>query len=139
MLSLTCFRMFVNSFLTKCNETFNRDAFVASIFVFFFLIIRKPRLVGGVNQSICQSMGSIPFFSRKLFAWLNGLLPKNPLYADRGDGCGPLIMRCFGLSSLLAFSPAGFPHRINTIGLSSLFTTSMIASVNCSQPFPLCI
>ena len=89
-----------------------------------------------LSYSICQSIGVTPFFSRNSLVLLNGLLPKNPLYAESGLGCGLRMIRCFGLSSLAAFSPAGRPQSMNTIGRSSSFTISMIASVKVSQPNP---
>ena len=39
-----------------------------------------------LSQSICQSIGSIPWLSRKAFVLLNGLLPKKPRKADSGLG-----------------------------------------------------
>lgn len=33
-----------------------------------------------------QSMGSRPAATRAALAWEKGLLPKNPLWADKGDG-----------------------------------------------------
>ena len=39
-----------------------------------------------LSQSICQSIGSIPWLSRNSFVLLKGLLPKNPRNADSGLG-----------------------------------------------------
>ena len=86
--------------------------------------------------SICQSIGSTPLASRNSLHWLKCLHPKNPLYADRGLGCGALRIRCLGLLSIAAFFCAGLPHSIYTIGLSCILTALITASVNCSQPCP---
>ena len=53
--------------------------------------------------SICQSIGSSPFFSRNALVLEKGLLPKNPRKADRGLGWGDSRIRCLGLCSM-AFS-----------------------------------
>ena len=39
-----------------------------------------------LSHSICQSIGSTPFFSKNSFVLLNGLLPKKPRKADSGLG-----------------------------------------------------
>lgn len=53
--------------------------------------------------SICQSIGSLPMETRKLFALEKGLLPKKPLLADRGLGWTDFIIKCFGLFIMLSF------------------------------------
>ena len=40
----------------------------------------------GVDYSICQSMGFLFLEIKKALVCENGLLPKNPLLADRGLG-----------------------------------------------------
>lgn len=62
--------------------------------------------------SICQSTGCMPCSSRKAFAWLKCLHPKNPRYADSGLGCGAFKIRCFGLFSIGILLCAGLPHSI---------------------------
>ena len=58
------------------------------------------------------------------------------LYADSGLGCGAFKIKCLGFVSIGILLCAGFPHKRYTIGLSCRFTALIIASVNCSQPFP---
>lgn len=41
-----------------------------------------------------QSIGLFPWSSRYLFAWEKCLQPKKPLWAESGDGWGPLITQC---------------------------------------------
>ena len=88
------------------------------------------------NSSICQSIGVTPCASRNLLVWLNGLLPKNPRYAESGLGCGASRIKWFGLVSILFFICAGLPQRMNTIGLSWVLSARIAASVNSSHPIP---
>ena len=88
--------------------------------------------------SICQSIGSKWFLIKKSLVLLNGLLPKKPLYADNGLGCGASKIKCAGLFSIAFFLCAGAPHKINTMGRSCSFKIRIVASVNSSQPIPLC-
>ena len=118
--------VFVINFLTKVRESFDCDkarklGIFAKYFRKFSLFVRPfyvRSLISCVNKchSISQSIGSAPFSCRKAFVLLNGLLPKKPREADNGLGWGLFIMKCFGLSSRAAFSPAGRPHRMNTTG-----------------------
>ena len=64
------------------------------------------------------------------------LHPKNPRYADSGEGCGAFKIKWLGLLSFAHFFAAGEPHNKNTIGLSCLFKISITASVNYSHPIP---
>ena len=41
-----------------------------------------------------QLIGVIPWLIKYSFARLKCLLPKNPLYAERGDGCADVKTRC---------------------------------------------
>lgn len=66
-----------------------------------------------------------------------GTAPENPRYADRGLGWGASKIRWAGLFNMAFFIWAGFPHKINTMGLSCSFSTRMAASVNASQPMSL--
>ena len=110
------------------------EAFFTSVLSFFFPISYCSFLI----FSICQSMGASPFFSRNALVWLKCLQPKNPRYADNGLGCGASKIKCFGLCNILFFICAGRPQSRNTIGRSCSFRTWIAASVNCSQPIPLC-
>ncbi len=51
------------------------------------------RMVGERHQSV-QSIGAWPCATSASLARLNGRLPKNPLWADSGDGCGDSMMVC---------------------------------------------
>lgn len=85
-----------------------------------------------------QSIGSFPWLSRYIFVFENGFDPKNPLWAENGDGCGDVIIWCFELSISDFFEIAKFPQRIKTI--PSLFSERIriVASVKFSHPFPWC-
>ena len=48
--------------------------------------IEKGFFIYFFAYSTLQSIGFIPLLIRKLFVFENGLLPKNPLYAENGDG-----------------------------------------------------
>ena len=39
-----------------------------------------------ISSFISQLIGVIPLLIKKLLALENGLLPKKPLYADKGEG-----------------------------------------------------
>ena len=41
---------------------------------------------------IDQLIGAIPLEIRKAFVFEKGLLPKKPLYAENGEGCGASII-----------------------------------------------
>ena len=46
-----------------------------------------------VTFSICQSISDTPCSLRNALAFEKGLLPKKPLYAESGLGCGAFRMR----------------------------------------------
>ena len=48
----------------------------------------------GYPKSKAQSMDGRPCSARKQFVWEKCLQPKNPLYADSGEGCAQVRMRC---------------------------------------------
>src|SRR5690349_9900291 len=50
---------------------------------------QAPPVLGGAPQP--QSIGSLPISRKYSFALENGLLPKNPLCAENGDGCGDVM------------------------------------------------
>ena len=60
--------------------------------------------------------------------------PKNPLFAEKGEGCGDSNIRAFLLLIKSFFILALFPHNINTIGLSEFPNNSIILSVKICQP-----
>ena len=84
----------------------------------------------------CQSISLIPFALKNSLHFEKCLQPKKPRYADKGLGCGASRIKCFELLSKAFFSCAGLPQSRNTTGRSTSFTVRMMASVNCSQPFP---
>ena len=81
-----------------------------------------------------QSIGLLPCCNNILLICENGLLPKKPLCAERGEGCGARRIKCRLGSTAAAFACAGEPQRTKIIPCFSRLTVSMTASVNCSQP-----
>lgn len=105
-------------------------------------------------------MGTNPFFSRKALHFEKWWHPKNPRWADRGEGCTALSTKClvckgkgyYGLLfSLLEdlvisvkrrltwFTPAALtcaclPHKRNTTWGQFLSMYLIISSVNCCHP-----
>ena len=74
-----------------------------------------------------------------LNSWLileNGLLPKNPLYALRGEGCTDSMQVCFVTSIRLFFRRADAPHNTKTIFSFFWLMQRMTSSVKVSQPLP---
>ena len=49
-------------------------------------------IVGGISEGDLSYQSS-SVFKRELIL-LKGLLPKNPRCADKGEGCGDLIIKC---------------------------------------------
>lgn len=111
--------------MTKQKKAFHKPSFFVA-FVYY------------QSFSICQSIGSIPCMIKKELHFEKCLHPKNPRYAESGDGCGASRIKCFGLLSIAFFALAGLPQSMKTIGLSCSFKTRIAASVNSSQPIPLC-
>ena len=68
----------------------------------------------------------------------NGLLPKNPLDADKGLGWTEVRIKCFLLVIKFFFFIALLPQSKNTTGSSFSLTKEIIRSVNISQPILLC-
>ena len=108
------------------------EAFFTSVLSFFFPISYCSFLI----FSICQSMGASPVFSRNSLVWLKCLHPKNPLGADSGLGCAA-DTSCFGLFSITFSSGQVFPREDIRSGGPD-HSVWITASVNCSQPIPLC-
>ena len=71
-------------------------------------------------------------------ARLNGRLPKNPLWADSGDGCADsmIVWRVVSISGF--FRRADAPHRMNTTCSGLASTAAITWSVNVSHPLPWC-
>lgn len=85
-----------------------------------------------------QNIGDFPWLSRYIFALENGFDPKNPLWAEKGDGWGEVIIWCFVLSMSNFFDIAKLPQRIKTI--PSLFSerVRMTVSEKFSHHFHWC-
>jgi hypothetical protein len=81
-----------------------------------------------------QLIFDIPFLTKKSLVLENGLLPKNPLFAENGDGCGDSIIKCCGLVISFFLSLALFPHSINTTGFSLSFNFFITSSVKVCHP-----
>ena len=77
------------------------------------------------------------FSERNLFAFENGLDPKKPLNAERGEGWADLSIRCLGDVIKEALLPAFAPQSIKTMGFSELLRIFIILSVNVLHPISL--
>ena len=73
-----------------------------------------------------------------MFVRENGRLPKNPLDADSGDGCGDSMTTWRLVSMSAFFFRADAPHRMNTTRSCFVFTVRSTSSVKVSQPLPWC-
>ena len=85
------------------------------------------------NSGHYQSFFQCQFFNA-FSAAEKGLLPKNPRYADSGDGWAFSIIVCFVWSISGAFFLAKPPQSMKTIPLFFLLNAEMTPSVNFSQP-----
>ena len=79
----------------------------------------------------------MPCSYKALFVLENGLEPKKPLCADKGDGWTDLMTQCLDVSIKVSFFCAKAPHRINTINGFFLDILLITLSVNISQPICL--
>lgn len=68
----------------------------------------------------------------------NGLLPKNPLYAERGEGCALSIIRWLSLFISPRLERAFPPHKINTVFFVLSEMSFITLSVNHAQPQLAC-
>ncbi len=73
---------------------------------------------------------------RYVFVRENGWEPKNQLYAEKGDGCGLVIIWCFDESIRVFLDIAKLPQRINTIHSHLSDRRWITLSVNISHHFP---
>lgn len=64
----------------------------------------------------------------------NGRLPKNPRYAESGEGCGAERTMCRSRLISICFFPAGLPQRTKTSGLGCSSSFWITWSVKLSQP-----
>ena len=67
---------------------------------------------------------------KKSFVLENGLLPKNPRYADNGDGCADSIIKCFLFVIKYFLLLASLPQRMKTTGVLLLLIIFITSSVN---------
>ena len=79
-------------------------------------------------------MGGLPRVLRYSLARLNGRLPKKPEYAEKGLGCGDVIIWCLLTSIKCILEMAEFHQRINTTPSHSREIADITASVKFSQP-----
>ena len=80
-----------------------------------------------------QSTGSSPFSLNIRFTLENGFEPKNPLFAEKGEGCALLITELHCRFIEATFSCAFLPHKTNTT-FSFSDNNSKILLVNLSHP-----
>lgn len=85
-----------------------------------------------------QSIGVSPRLSKKRLHFEKCLHPKNPLYAESGEGCTLSRTKCCGLVMSAFLLRAFPPQSIKTIGSFRSFRCLIMLSVSCSQPLPLC-
>ena len=86
------------------------------------------------NELLPNSIGSVPFSASARLIAENGRLPKNPRYAESGDGCADCMTVCRAVSISGSFFCAGPPQSTNTTGRGNPLTVRMTESVNSSQP-----
>ena len=85
------------------------------------------------SQLICF----FPIHSRISLHWLKGLLQKNPLSAEKGEGCADLRIKCLSVSMRLAFCCANAPRRMKTMPSFLSERVLMTASVKICHPISL--
>ena len=88
--------------------------------------------------SICQSIGALLTETRNLLILEKGLLPKNPLDADKGLGWADDKIKCCLLVISFFLLIALLPHNKKTTGSVFSLIKEIILSVNISQPLFLC-
>src|SRR5262245_48403787 len=84
-----------------------------------------------------QSISACPSWRKPALILETGLLPKNPLWAESGDGCTDWMIVWRVASISRAFFCAYEPHKTKTtpgLELAAVIT----ASVNDSHPLPAC-
>ena len=81
-----------------------------------------------------QLIGFFPIHSRISLNWLKGLLQKNPLSAEKGEGCADLRIKCLSVSMRLAFCCANAPRRMKTMPSFLSERVLMTASVKICHP-----
>ena len=84
-----------------------------------------------------QNTSSIHWDWRNRLVRENGLEPKNPLCAEKGDGWGLVITWCWFVSMSFFLEIAKFPHNINTRFLRCSDKSDITRSVNISHHFQL--
>ena len=87
----------------------------------------RPRRCQHLTGSAQSTASRLAATSASL-ARVNGLLPKKPLRADRGDGCAEQIVTCRDVSMSSHFFRASSPQRMNTTRSVFPLTTRMTSS-----------
>lgn len=82
-------------------------------------------------------MGDFPEFTKNSLAFEKCLQPKNPRWADSGEGCTACRTWCRFLSIAAPFFWAYEPHNMNTRPSRFLLSHCTTASVKVSQPLSL--
>src|SRR3546814_13823188 len=88
-------------------------------------LLRGGHEVGERRHVMHQSIGSRPASPSAVFARLNGRVPKNPLWADSGDGWGDSMTTCLVVSIWGAFRRADAPQSMKTTRPNLAQTPSM--------------
>ena len=88
------------------------------------------------SRSKSQFTGVAPIWISCSFALENGLDPKKPRRADRGEGCADSITGVFPSRGFTDLESR--PHKIATNGRSRATRARIAAAVTASQPRPLC-
>lgn len=83
-----------------------------------------------------QEIDFFPHFSSCSLHLLKHLLPKNPLWADSGDGWADSSIRCLLVSMSGFLLRASLPQSIKTKWSEFALRYLMMFSVNISQPWP---
>ena len=81
-----------------------------------------------------HSIANPPWDMRYASVRENGRDPKNPVWAENGEGCGEVMIWCFEVSMRDRFAIAYAPQRMNTTPSLHSDIDLIAASVNVSHP-----
>ena len=79
---------------------------------------------------VLQSITALPLEFKNSFVLEKCLPPKNPVCADKGEGCGLSNIRCLLLSINEFLDRAYAPHRRKTTSFKCVEMSSIILLVN---------
>ena len=80
----------------------------------------------------------MPLDFRNLLVLENGFDPKNPLWADKGEGWTEVIIKCLDVSITSSIDWACLPHKMKTMLFNLEETISIAFFVKISHPRSLC-